>query len=112
MAMRWAVRSTTVPGPASPSHNTSFVNNQTNGTNESFGGALANAGSLAINGATFTGNAALGSTTEVGPAAGGQPGGAIDNLDGATSTITLSTFTGNQALGNDTGDVRGRRDLQ
>src|SRR5262249_53571455 len=36
--------------------NTSFVNNQSDGTNESFGGAVANAGSLAINGATFTGN--------------------------------------------------------
>jgi hypothetical protein len=34
--------------------NTAFVNNQTNGTEESFGGAIANAGTLAITGATFT----------------------------------------------------------
>jgi hypothetical protein len=33
--------------------NTVFVNNQTNGTNESFGGAIANAGTLAINGAVL-----------------------------------------------------------
>ena len=44
--------------------NTSFVNNQTNGTNNSFGGAIANAGTLSINGATFAGNAALGSTAQ------------------------------------------------
>ena len=55
--------------------NTSFVNNQTNGTNVSFGGALANAGSLAIEGTTFTGNAALGSTSPVGyPQPGGSQG--------------------------------------
>ena len=41
------------------------MNNQTNGTNNSFGGAIANAGTLSINGATFTGNAALGSTAKL-----------------------------------------------
>src|SRR5208282_4886967 len=52
--------------------NTSFVNNQSNGTKESFGGALANAGTLTIEGATFTGNAALGSTTLEGTTPGGS----------------------------------------
>ena len=89
-------------------NNTSSVNNQTNGTNVSFGGAIANAGTLAIDGATFTGNAALGSkTSEGGPEAGGSQGGAIGNLDGSTASIALSTFTGNQALGTGTGDAVG-----
>src|SRR5262249_38088752 len=64
--------------------NTAFVNNQTNGTNVSFGGALANAGTLAIDAATFTGNTALGSTMSLlssPPAPGGSLGGAIGNLD-------------------------------
>jgi hypothetical protein len=88
--------------------NSSFVNNQTNATNNSFGGAIANAGTLAINGATFTGNAALGSTALIGnPQPGGSQGGAIGNLDGSTATITLSTFSGNQALGTGTGDAEG-----
>ena len=55
--------------------NTSFVNNQTNGTNNSFGGAIANAGTLTITMATFTGNAALGSTALIGnPQPGGSQG--------------------------------------
>jgi hypothetical protein len=83
-------------------HNTSFVNNQTNGANESFGGALANAGSLAIIGTSFTGNAALGTTG--GP---GTQGGAIGNQDGATATIKLTTFTGNQSLGRGAGPAGG-----
>jgi hypothetical protein len=87
--------------------NTSFVNNQTNGKNLSFGGAVANAGTLATDGATFTGNAAVGSTTPEGSPPGGSLGGAIGNLDGATATITLSAFTGNQALGTGTGDGAG-----
>jgi hypothetical protein len=87
--------------------NTSFVNNQANGANNSFGGAIANAGTLAITSATFTSNAALGSTTAEGSPPGGSLGGAIGNLDGATATITLSTFTGNQALGTGTGDAAG-----
>jgi hypothetical protein len=87
--------------------NTAFVNNQTNGTKESFGGALANAGSLSITGPTFTGNVALGSTTTEGSPPGSSLGGAIGNLDGSTSTITLSTFTGNEALGNSAGDANG-----
>jgi hypothetical protein len=78
--------------------NTSFVNNQNNGTNPSFGSALASASSLTINGATFTANAALGSTAPYG-SSGGSQRGAIGNLDGATATISLSTFPGNQALG-------------
>jgi hypothetical protein len=80
--------------------NTSFVNNQTNGTNESFGGAIVNGGTLSITGATFTGNAALGSTIL-------SQGGAIGNQYGATATITLSTFTGNAALGSGTGNAVG-----
>jgi hypothetical protein len=88
--------------------NTAFVNNQTNGTNNSFGGAIANAGSLTITRATFTGNAALGSMTPDGPPPGGSLGGAVGDLDGARAAITLSTFTGNQALGSGTtGDALG-----
>jgi hypothetical protein len=87
--------------------NTSFANNQTNGMNESFGGALANAGTLAISGATFTGNAALGSTTPISTTPGASQGGAIGNLDGSNLTITLSTFTGNQALGTGAGWAAG-----
>jgi hypothetical protein len=88
--------------------NTAFVNDQTNGTNVSFGGAIANAGSLTIDRATFTGNVALGSTTNTfGSLPGGSLGGAIGNLDGAAATITLSTFTGNQALGTGTGQGDG-----
>ena len=95
-------------GQPHPRQYVDFVNNQTNGTNVSFGGALANAGTLAITGATFTGNAALGSTTSAFlPQPGASLGGAVGNLDGATATITLSTFTGNQALGNGTGDAQG-----
>jgi hypothetical protein len=90
--------------------NTVFVNNQTNGTTHSFGGALANAGTLAITGAAFTGNAAIGSTANIfpsPPAQGGSQGGAVGNLDGSTSTITLSAFTGNQSLGTGTGGAEG-----
>jgi hypothetical protein len=87
--------------------NTSFVNNQADGTNNSFGGALANAGSLSITEATFTGNAALGSTTNFGSPPGGSAGGAIGNLDGATATIKLSTFAGNQAEGSGAGSAAG-----
>jgi hypothetical protein len=88
--------------------NTAFVNDQTNGTNVSFGGAIANAGSLSVNGVTFTNNAALGSITATGyPQPGGSEGGAIGNLDGSTSTIALSTFCGNQALGTSDGDAQG-----
>jgi hypothetical protein len=90
---------------------TSFVNNQTNGANASFGGAIANAGTLSIENATFTGNAAVGSTTHAGSTSegvpGGSQGGAIGNLDGSISTITLSSFTGNQALGSGTGSAQG-----
>jgi hypothetical protein len=86
---------------------TVFVNNQTNGTNESFGGALANAGTLAITGTTFTGNAALGSTTPISTGPGASQGGAIGNLDGSNLTITLSAFTGNQALGTGPGWAAG-----
>jgi hypothetical protein len=88
--------------------NTVFLNNQTNGTNKSFGGAIANAGSLTIASATFTANSVVGSTT--GPddtPPGGSQGGAIGNLDGSAATITLSTFTGNQALASGAGDGLG-----
>jgi hypothetical protein len=94
MTTRWAARSIAAPGPASP-------------TNTSFGGALANAGTLSITGATFTGNAALGSTAPLAVSPTGSQGGAIGNLDGATATITLSTFTSNQALGTGTGIADG-----
>jgi hypothetical protein len=87
--------------------NTLFVNNQSNGTKESFGGAIANAGTLSINGATFGGNAVLGSTTAIASQPGASQGGAIGNLDGSTSTITLSTFTSNQAVASGAGDAQG-----
>jgi hypothetical protein len=93
--------------------NTVFVNNQTNAILESFGGAIANAGTLTIDGVTFTGNEALGSTTPAGwwggsgNPAGGNLGGAILNLDGSTATIQLSTFSGNQAMGIGAGDAGG-----
>jgi hypothetical protein len=82
--------------------NTVFVNNQSNGTEESFGGAIANAGTLAIDGAAFTANAALGCTTNF-----GSEGGAIGNQDGATASIKRSAFSGNQALGNGAGSAAG-----
>jgi predicted outer membrane repeat protein len=87
--------------------NTVFVNNQTNGNNNSFGGAIANGGSLTITGATFTSNVALGSTTVAGPTPGGSEAGAIGNLDGATAAIKLTAFTGNQALSNNSGTGEG-----
>jgi hypothetical protein len=88
--------------------NTVFVNNQTNGTNESFGGAILNAGTLVIDAATFTDNASLGSTTPSGsPTPGASRGGAICNLDGSSASIERSTFTANQSLGNGTGDALG-----
>jgi hypothetical protein len=80
--------------------NTLFLNNQTNGTNNSFGGAVDNAGTLAIDDATFAGNAALGSTMV-------SQGGAIGNQYGSTSTIKLSTFSGNTVLGSGTGNAVG-----
>jgi hypothetical protein len=97
----------TSPGASLTINNTSFVNNQANGTTESFGGAIANAGSLTITDATFTGNAVLGSTTAIGSPAGGNQGGAIGNLDGSTSSVQLSTFTNNLALGTGAGDAAG-----
>jgi hypothetical protein len=87
--------------------NSSFVNNQCNGTLESIGGAIANAGTLSITGATFSDNAALGSTSAVTSQPGGSEGGAIGNLVGSTATISLSTLTGNQALGSGSGDAFG-----
>jgi hypothetical protein len=87
--------------------NSLFVNNQTNGLKESFGGALANAGTLSINETTFTGNVALGSQTALGSPPGGCQGGALGNLDGATSSIKLSTFTSNQAVADGPGAARG-----
>ena len=75
MATRSAAPSYNSAGTSLTIDNTAFVNNQTNGTNESFGGAIVNAGTLTITGATFTGNAALGSTTAYGDSpAGRQPG--------------------------------------
>jgi hypothetical protein len=88
-------------------HNTVFLNNQSNGKNESFGGALANAGTVSITGATFTSNAALGSTTIVDSPGGGCQGGAIFNSAGSTATITLSTFTSNHVLGDGAGSATG-----
>jgi hypothetical protein len=87
--------------------NTSFVNNQTKGTNESFGGAIINAGTLTITGAAFTGNAALGSTTIVDSTGGGCVGGAVFNAAGSTVTIQQSTFTGNQVLATGAGSAAG-----
>jgi len=83
-----------------------FTNNQTNGTNESFGGAIDNAGSLSLAQSSFTGNQAVGSTTPYfNSPGGGSLGGAIHNDYGSTLAVMQSTFTGNQALGNATGDA-------
>ena len=41
------------------------------------------------------------------PGPGGSQGGAINDLDGATATISLATFTANQALGTDGGGGEG-----
>jgi hypothetical protein len=67
------------------------------------GGAIANFGTLSVNGCTFTGNQALGADNAdssafsfPGPAfSGSVAGGAIDNLGSAS--VTGSTFTSNLA---------------
>jgi hypothetical protein len=85
---------------------TLLANNQTNGTNESFGGAIDNAGSLSLDHSSFIGNQAVGSTTPYfNSPGGGSLGGAIHNDYGSTLVVAQSTFSGNQALGSGTGDA-------
>jgi hypothetical protein len=84
-----------------------FQNNQTNGTNQSFGGAIDNGGRLTVRDSTFADNQALGSTHDYFEAPAGSLGGAIENEDGASLAAEESTFTENQALGTTTGDALG-----
>jgi hypothetical protein len=67
-----------------------FQNNQTTGTNESSGGAIANAGMVAIASSTFDGNQALGGTNGA-----GADGGAVTNFH--VMTIDDTQFNGNFA---------------
>ena len=107
MATRWAALYISAE-PASPSTIRRFVDNQTNGTNNSFGGAIVNAGTLSINGATFTGNAALGSTAESAtPSREAAKAGRSGTWTESTATINLTTFTANKAVGTGTGDAEG-----
>ena len=82
----------------------SFLNNLTNGANESFGGAIDNVGGLTITSSSFSGNQAIGSQVAYG-SPGGSMGGAIENEDGATLTVQQTSFAGNQALGSGNGDA-------
>jgi hypothetical protein len=85
-----------------------FANNQANGPNQSFGGAIANAGLAAIAFSTFQGNQALDSLGAFtsGSATGSQ-GGAIMDEDGARLYVTTTSFISNQAVGGDGGDGLG-----
>ena len=84
-----------------------LTGNQTDGTNQSFGGAVYNQGSASIFASTFTSNSAVGSLTLSFFSVGGSMGGAIMNDDGSTMTVSRSNFTGNQALGGPAGDALG-----
>jgi hypothetical protein len=87
--------------------NTVFSNNTTDGSEQSFGGAIYNGGDAVITGSKFTGNQATGATTDYFSSTGGSLGGAIDNDDGSTLTVSKTTFTDNKALGATTGDGLG-----
>jgi hypothetical protein len=65
--------------------------------NSSFGGVQA---TLEVNGCTFNDNQAVGGNDNLGtPFVNEGFGGAIDNIRGASATITSGTFSGNQAIG-------------
>ena len=83
--------------------------NETDGTNESYGGAVYNQGSLWVTSSSFSGNQAQGSTTPFAEFSlpGGSLGGAILNDDGATMTASESSFVQNEALGEAGGDALG-----
>jgi len=70
-----------------------------NGQDE-FGGGLFNLGRATINGCTFTNNESLGGG-DTNSNIGGSAGGAIDNYDGASLTITGSLFSKNQVISAD-----------
>ena len=83
--------------------------NETNGINQSYGGAVYNQGSLRVASSTFSVNQALGSETSFDgfPLPGGSLGGAILNDDGASMTASQSSFVHNEALGASGGDALG-----
>jgi hypothetical protein len=86
---------------------TRFKSNETNGSVQSFGGAIDNVGMLSIDHSVYTGNMATGSTVDYFDANQANLGGAIENEDGSTMTAKNSTFTGNQVLGVGNGDALG-----
>ena len=74
-----------------------LANNQVvGGMGIGFGGGIFNLGSVSIAASTFDGNVALGGLEDLVIGQGGQ-GGAIDNQNNGTVTITGSAFTNNQA---------------
>ena len=86
-----------------------LTGNRTDGSNQSYGGAIYNQGSLTIRASTFATNQALGSLTSFdgAPLPGGCLGGAIMNDDGATMTVRQGGFTDNEALSGPGGDALG-----
>ncbi len=97
---------------------TLLASNQTDGGNQSYGGAVYNQGSATILSSTFTANQALGSLTSFstlgGPPGGpivylpgGSLGGAIMNDDGATMIVSQSDFAHNAAESGSGGDALG-----
>ena len=85
---------------------TSLVDNTTNGSDQSYGGAIYNQGSAALRSCTFSANQAVGSQTSFG-APGGSLGGAIMNDDGASMIVSQSGFNGNNASSGSGGDALG-----
>jgi hypothetical protein len=82
--------------------------NTTNGSNQSFGGAIDNRGALSVDHSSFNGNQAQGSTLNfLSPQGSGSLGGAIENEDGSTLTATTSSFVNNGVQGFGTGDALG-----
>src|SRR5262249_39392311 len=77
-----------------------------NKTVDVFGGGLLNEGTAVVASCTFSGNQALGGGggSFFGGFFAGSVGGAIDNFEGATLTVTDSSFVHNQALGSGAGD--------
>jgi hypothetical protein len=78
------------------------VGHQTLGVNgqDEFGGALFNLGTATVSDCTFTHNQVLGGG-DANSNLGGSAGGAIDNYDGATLTVTDSLFKSNQVVSAD-----------
>jgi hypothetical protein len=86
---------------------TLFKGNQTDGSIQSFGGAIDNVGQLSISRAAFIANQAVGSTVDYFDAVQGSLGGAIENEDGASLSVKKTSFVGNRAQGTGNGDAEG-----